>query len=59
MQARQGPEIIENPRILCAANKEFAQPKFGFEHDVTMLKAAFPNHVQIEKGLPESGFATC
>jgi TIR domain len=51
MQSRQGPETIENPRILCAASEQYAQPSLGFHLDVAVLEKAFPKRVEIETKL--------
>ncbi len=51
IQARQAAEIIENPRILCAASEEYAQPSLGFNLDVAILEKAFPERVVVEAKL--------
>jgi hypothetical protein len=51
IQARESPQIIEDPRILCAASEEYAQPSLGFQRDVEILNEAFPNRVEIETKL--------
>ena len=51
IQARQGPERIENPRILCAASEQYAEPNLGFQLDVAVLEKAFPKRVEIETKL--------
>jgi hypothetical protein len=49
IQAREGPEIIKEPRILCAASEYYAQ--FGFNLDVAVLAKSFPKRVEIERKL--------
>jgi len=44
-------EKIENPRILCAASEQYAQPSFGFHLDVAVLERAFPQRVTVETQL--------
>lgn len=51
IQAGDGFETVKNPKILCAASKEFAEPRFGFNLDIVALEKAFPNRVQIEREL--------
>jgi hypothetical protein len=34
-------ERIEEPRILCAASPQYAQPSLGFQHDVEVLQRVF------------------
>lgn len=40
-QAAPSIERIENPRILCAASPQYAQPSLGFHLDVAVLEQAF------------------
>jgi hypothetical protein len=51
IQAGQGSERIENPRILCAASEQYAEPSLGFHLDVAVLEKAFPKRVEIERKL--------
>jgi TIR domain len=51
MLARQVLERIENPRILCAASAQYAQPSLGFDLDVAVLEKAFPQRVTVETEL--------
>lgn len=51
IRATQDFEIVENPRILCAASEQFAQPSLGFDLDVGILEKVFPNRVKIERQL--------
>jgi hypothetical protein len=51
IKERQGLEIIKNPRILCAASDQYAQPSLGFDLDVAVLKKSFPKRVEVEKKL--------
>jgi hypothetical protein len=44
-------ERIEQPRILCAASEQYAQPSLGFHLDVAVLEAAFPQKVTVESKL--------
>jgi hypothetical protein len=48
-QAEQAIERIENPSVLCAASQQYAQPEFGFDMDVEVLKKAFPRKLIIER----------
>lgn len=49
--ARQSAQVIQNPRILCAASEQYAEPSLGFDLDVAVLKKAFPKCVVVEKKL--------
>jgi hypothetical protein len=51
IQAKQALEVISNPRILCAASEQYAQPAYGFELDVGVLKTTFPRRVLVENKL--------
>jgi len=44
-------EVIRNPRILCAANAQYAQSQYGFDLDIAAIEAAFPGRATIEKAL--------
>jgi hypothetical protein len=54
--ARQtaGLETIRNPRVLCAATAQYAQPAFEFHRDVAVVQRYFPRAV-IERALTASG----
>lgn len=56
IEQRSECEIIENPRILCAASEQYAQPSLGFDLDVAVLKKSFPNCVEVEKKLTSKRF---
>ena len=49
IQAREGPDVIENPHILCAASEGHA--RFGFHLDVEVLERYFPKRVEVEAKL--------
>ncbi|MBM4264102.1 MAG: hypothetical protein FJ145_22105 [Deltaproteobacteria bacterium] len=49
--ARESAEIIKNPRILCAASEQFAEPSLGFDLDVAVLEKTFPKCVEVERSL--------
>ena len=49
--SRPAIEVVRNPRILCAANAQYAQPPYGFDLDVAAVEAAFPGRVTVEKAL--------
>lgn len=49
VREREGPEKIDNPRILCAASEQYLQR--GFNLDVQVLKTYFPKSVEIERKL--------
>jgi len=44
-------EVIRNPRIVCAANAQYAQSQYGFDLDIAAIEAAFPGRATIEKAL--------
>jgi hypothetical protein len=50
-RAREAVERIEEPRILCAASEQYAEPVYGFERDVAVLERAFPGRVLVEDRL--------
>jgi hypothetical protein len=54
MAASAGAERIENPRILCAASEQYAQPTLGFDLDVAVLEKTFPKSLTIERKLTRS-----
>lgn len=49
--ARHAVDVIENPRILCAASSQYAQPSLGFHLDAAVLKKAFPRRVAVRDDL--------
>lgn len=51
MQGNVAQEIINNPRILCAATEQYAEPRLGFHNDLAILERAFPGRVVVEKKL--------
>jgi len=50
-QAEQALERIKDPRILCAASEQYAEPELGFELDKEVLEKAFPKKITIERKL--------
>lgn len=45
-------EHIENPRVLCAATEQYAQPRLGFDVDVQIVESTFgAQRVTVERGL--------
>jgi len=50
-ESGQVPEVLRNPKILCAASAQYAQPEFEFELDIAAIEAAFPGRVTVEKAL--------
>lgn len=44
-------ETIENPRVLCAASEQYAQPTYGFDLDVAVVERYFPGRVTFERAL--------
>ena len=51
MQEKQAIEVIESPRILCAASEQYAQPDYGFQLDVEVIQKSFPERVTVENKL--------
>jgi hypothetical protein len=51
MQEKKSLIVIKNPRILCAASEQYAEPAYGFEIDVEILKKIFPDRVTVERKL--------
>jgi hypothetical protein len=49
-QIKQVP-TVENPRVLCAASEQYAQPKYGFELDIEVVERYFPGRVAVEHAL--------
>lgn len=50
-QAELALERIEDPRILCAASEQYAQPELGFDLDAGVLEKMFPGKVTTERTL--------
>jgi hypothetical protein len=44
-------ETIENPKILCAASEQYAQPDYGFDLDVAVVERYFPGRVTVDRAL--------
>ena len=44
-------QVIEKPRVLCAASPGFATPTSGFEADVAILERHFPGRVTVDPEL--------
>jgi hypothetical protein len=44
-------DVVENPRVLCAASKQYAEPAYGFDLDVAVVQRYFPNRVTVEAEL--------
>jgi hypothetical protein len=44
-------ETVENPRVLCAATEQYAQPDYGFDLDVAVVERYFPGRVTVERAL--------
>lgn len=51
IEARQSCATIKNPRILCAASEQYAEPQLGFDLDVAVLEKHFPKLVEVERKL--------
>jgi hypothetical protein len=49
--ALEAQNRIENPRILCAATDQYAQPELGFDLDVEAVERSFPGKVRVERNL--------
>jgi TIR domain len=41
MQLAAAVDRVDNPRILCVASEQYAEPSFGFDLDVDVLRSAF------------------
>jgi hypothetical protein len=50
-QDGEAVETIVNPRILCAASEQYADPDLGFDLDVSAITTAFPQNVTVESAL--------
>jgi TIR domain len=44
-------DVVENPRVLCAASKQYAEPAYGFDLDVEVVERYFPKRVIVEREL--------
>jgi TIR domain-containing protein len=44
-------EKINNPKILCAASEQYAQPAYEFDLDVQVVEKMFPGRVTVERKL--------
>jgi hypothetical protein len=51
IQEKQTIEVVPNPRILCAASEQYAQPAYGFQFDVEIIQKNFPKGVTVENKL--------
>lgn len=51
--ARQvtGVDIVDNPRVLCAATEQYAEEKYGFQFDAAVVERYFPGRITIERAL--------
>jgi hypothetical protein len=54
MQAKQTIEVIESPRILCAASEQYAQPAYGFQLDVEVIQKSFSERITVENKLTKN-----
>ena len=54
IQARKGLRTIANPRILCAVSEQYAEPSYGFDLDVAILKKTFPKNLEVVRGISRS-----
>jgi hypothetical protein len=51
-QEGDGVERVENPRVLCAATEQYAQPSLGFHLDVDIVRSVFgPERVTVDRAL--------
>ena len=44
-------DVVDNPRVLCAASEQYAQPMYGFDLDVAVVERYFPGRVTFERAL--------
>jgi hypothetical protein len=44
-------DAVENPQVLCAASKQYAEPAYGFDLDVAVVQRYFPKRVTVEREL--------
>ena len=44
-------EVVEHPRVLCAASAQYAEPQYGFDLDIAVLERYFPGQVTVESAL--------
>lgn len=47
--------VIEKPRVLCAASRDYAQPQYGFDLDIAVVEKHFPGRVTIDRALTSDG----
>lgn len=57
-QARQAAELIENPRILCAASRQYSMPDYQFELDIEVLNASFPGQAVVRRDITSGELRT-
>ena len=36
-------DTVDNPRVLCAASEQYAEPAYGFDSDVSVLELISPD----------------
>ena len=51
-------QVIEKPRVLCAASPGYATPTSGFDPDVEMVERHFPGRVTVDRELTSRGLRT-
>lgn len=44
-------EVVENPRVLCAASAQYAEPAYGFDLDEAVVQRYFPGRVTVDREL--------
>jgi TIR domain-containing protein len=44
-------EVVEGPRVLCAASAQYAQPEYAFDLDVAVVERHFPGRVTVVRDL--------
>jgi hypothetical protein len=44
-------EVIRDPRILVASSAQYAQPAYGFDHDIAAIESAFPGRSTVDMAL--------
>ncbi len=47
--------VVANPRVLCAASADYAQPQYGFDMDVAVVEKHFPGRVTVDRALTAAG----
>lgn len=50
-RATSGLETVENPRVLCAASEQYAEPQYGFDLDVAIVERFFSGRVTVDRAL--------